>query len=110
MYVHANAKLGLAGRFALVRAVEEGMSLKAAAAAFSGQGAGQPLRVALPGRSAAHGCLPLRALSAARARGHGRPLATTPSLDAPRDQGRLRLRARDRRRPLATRLRRAARR
>jgi transposase InsO family protein len=35
MYLHANAKLGLAGRFALVTAVEEGMSLKAAAAAFS---------------------------------------------------------------------------
>ena len=35
MYLHANAKLGPAGRFALVRAVEEGMSLKAAAAAFS---------------------------------------------------------------------------
>src|SRR6266536_5908459 len=35
MYLHANAKLGLAGRFALVRAVEEGLSLKAAAAAFS---------------------------------------------------------------------------
>ena len=35
MYLHANAKLGLAGRLALVRAVEEGMSLKAAAAAFS---------------------------------------------------------------------------
>src|SRR6266542_2482753 len=35
MYVHANAKLGLAGRLALVRAVEEGLSLKAAAAAFS---------------------------------------------------------------------------
>jgi transposase InsO family protein len=35
MYSHANAKLGLAGRFALVRAIEEGMSLKAAAAAFS---------------------------------------------------------------------------
>jgi transposase InsO family protein len=34
MYLHANAKLGLAGRFALVRAIEEGMSLKAAAAAF----------------------------------------------------------------------------
>jgi hypothetical protein len=28
MYLHANAKLGLAGRFALVRAVEEGMSLR----------------------------------------------------------------------------------
>jgi len=35
MYLHANAKLGLAGRFALVRAVEDGLSLKAAAAAFS---------------------------------------------------------------------------
>jgi len=30
MYLHANAKLGLAGRLALVRAVEEGSSLKAA--------------------------------------------------------------------------------
>ena len=35
MYLHANAKLGLAGRLALVRAIEEGTSLKAAAAAFS---------------------------------------------------------------------------
>jgi transposase InsO family protein len=35
MYLHANAKLGLAGRLALVRAIEEGCSLKAAAAAFS---------------------------------------------------------------------------
>ena len=35
MYLHANAKLGLAGRRALVRAVEDGLSLKAAAAAFS---------------------------------------------------------------------------
>jgi transposase InsO family protein len=34
MYLHANAKLGLAGRLALVRAVEGGVSLKAAAAAF----------------------------------------------------------------------------
>ena len=33
--LHANAKLGLAGRLALVRAVEDGLSLKAAAAAFS---------------------------------------------------------------------------
>jgi transposase-like protein len=32
---HRNAKLGLAGRLALVRAIERGMSLKAAAAAFS---------------------------------------------------------------------------
>jgi transposase InsO family protein len=35
MYLHANAKLGLAGRFALVKAIEEGMTLKTAAAAFS---------------------------------------------------------------------------
>ena len=35
MYLHANAKLGLAGRLALVRAVEDGSSLRAAAAAFS---------------------------------------------------------------------------
>src|SRR5258708_24423439 len=35
MYLHANAKLGLAGRFALVRAIDQGMTLKAAAAAFS---------------------------------------------------------------------------
>jgi transposase len=34
MYLHANAKLGLAGRYALVRAIEGGLSLKAAAAAF----------------------------------------------------------------------------
>jgi len=35
MVLHRNAKLGLAGRYALVRAVEDGWSLKAAAAAFS---------------------------------------------------------------------------
>jgi len=35
MYLHANAKLGLAGRFALVKSIEDGLSLKAAAAAFS---------------------------------------------------------------------------
>jgi transposase len=35
MRFHRNAKLGLAGRFALVQAIEEGMSVKAAAAAFS---------------------------------------------------------------------------
>ncbi len=35
MYLHANAKLGLAGRLALVAAIEGGLSLKAAAAAFS---------------------------------------------------------------------------
>jgi len=35
MLLHANAKLGLAGRLAMVRAVEDGLSLKGAAAAFS---------------------------------------------------------------------------
>ena len=35
MYLHANAKLGLAGRHALVRAVEEGLSMRGAAAAFN---------------------------------------------------------------------------
>src|SRR5881409_2209620 len=35
MYLHANAKLGLAGRLALLRAIESGSTLKAAAAAFS---------------------------------------------------------------------------
>ena len=34
MVVHRNAKLGLAGRYALVQAVEEGLSLRAAAVAF----------------------------------------------------------------------------
>ena len=34
MLVHANAKLGLGGRLALVRRVEEGRSLRAAAHAF----------------------------------------------------------------------------
>ena len=35
MLVHANAKLGLAGRLALVRGIEEGRSLRAAAAVFN---------------------------------------------------------------------------
>jgi transposase len=35
MYLHANAKLGLAGRLALVRAITDGLSLRAAAAAFA---------------------------------------------------------------------------
>ena len=34
MLLHANAKLGLAGRLALVRAVEDGSSLREAAASF----------------------------------------------------------------------------
>ena len=35
MYLHANAKLGLAGRLSLVHAIEHGLSLKQAAGAFS---------------------------------------------------------------------------
>jgi transposase InsO family protein len=35
MYLHANAKLGLAGRLSLVRAIEDGLSLRQAAACFS---------------------------------------------------------------------------
>jgi transposase len=35
MYLHANAKLGLAGRLALVSAIDGGMTLKQAAACFS---------------------------------------------------------------------------
>jgi len=35
MELHRNAKLGLAGRYALVRAIEDGSTLKAVAAAFS---------------------------------------------------------------------------
>jgi len=35
MYLHANAKLGLAGRFALVSAIEGGASLRSVAAVFS---------------------------------------------------------------------------
>jgi transposase len=34
MYLHANAKLGLAARFALVQAVEGGCSIRAAARRF----------------------------------------------------------------------------
>jgi transposase-like protein len=35
MQLHANAKLGLSGRYALVLAIESGLSLEAAATAFS---------------------------------------------------------------------------
>src|SRR2546429_1952280 len=35
MYLHANAKLGLAGRLALVRAIEGGCSIRAAARCFN---------------------------------------------------------------------------
>jgi transposase InsO family protein len=35
MHLHANAKLGLGGRFALVKAIEDGLPLRQAAAAFN---------------------------------------------------------------------------
>ncbi len=35
MYLHANAKLGLAGRFALVQSIESGCSIRAAAVRFA---------------------------------------------------------------------------
>jgi hypothetical protein len=35
MFLHANAKLGLAGRFALVEAVEGGCSIRRVAARFN---------------------------------------------------------------------------
>ncbi len=35
MYLHANAKLGLAARFALVQAIEGGCSIRAAAERFN---------------------------------------------------------------------------
>ena len=79
------------------------------AAATTRKGAGPQIRVALPRRSAAHGHKPLRPLPAARPPGDRRPLATLAQLDEPRDTCRLRLRARDRRRPHPARLRRAPR-
>src|SRR6266508_3897287 len=170
MYLHANAKLGLAGRLALVAAVESALSLRAAATAFNvspatahrwwhrwldggrrpetlvdrrtdrrgcslpgcrsyrlcaldrlegaqaswdlaalaaGKGAGQSLRVALPRRSAAHGHQSLRAFPPPWPQADRRSLTSRRRLDAARNEGRLRLRARDPRRPLAVRLRRA---
>jgi hypothetical protein len=79
-----------------------GWALASAAAA---EAACQQLRVALPGRPAAHG--PLCPLRAAGARPHRRSFPALAQLDAAREALRLRLRARDRRRPLATCLRRA---
>jgi len=190
MSFHRNAKLGLAGRHALVCAIESGMTLKAAAAAFSvspatahrwwhrwreageearasraclfdrssrphrsprqlapelaeaicacrlqtgwgprlvagatgfchstvwkvlkrgrhlaaaeaSEGAGQQLRVALPGRSAAHGHERVRALPAP-----GPPRHLRSALSRAPPPRRRRHRARDRRRPLPTRVRR----
>ncbi len=45
MSSHRNAKLGLVGRHALVRAVEGGMSLKATSLACAGSSSGSPQRV-----------------------------------------------------------------
>ena len=73
------------------------------------QGSRQQLRVALPGRPAAHGHKPLRALPAARPPRYRRPL-TVAARPQQGDTGRLRLCPRDRRRPLPARLRRAPRR
>ena len=81
---------------------QAGRDLAAAAACA---GAGQPLRVALPRRPAAHGHQRVRPLRTARPPRHRRPLEPGPP--APR---RRRLRARDRRRPLPARLRRDPRR
>src|SRR5205814_938898 len=82
MSFYRNAKLGLAGRYALVSAIAGGMTLKAAR------------------RPAAHGRQRVRALRASRPPRHRRPLESGPP--APR---RRRLCARDRRRPLAARVR-----
>ena len=50
MSLHRNAKLGLAGRYALVCAIEGGMTLKAAAAAVQRvAGNGAPLVAPLAG-------------------------------------------------------------
>jgi transposase InsO family protein len=62
MVFHRNAKLGLAGRFALVRAVEDGCSLRAAAAAFGVSPAtacrwSRRWRAAGPGERASLACL-----------------------------------------------------
>jgi len=52
VYLHANAKLGLARRLALVRAIEEGRSLRAAAGCFRRvAGDGAPWVASLAGRT-----------------------------------------------------------
>ncbi len=51
MYLHANAKLGLAGRLALVRAIEDGLTLRRAATCFRRvAGDGASLVASLVGR------------------------------------------------------------
>ena len=75
-------------------------------AAACGEGAGEQVRVALPRRPAAHGHKPLRTFPAPRPRRDRRSFAALARLDAPRNEGRLRLHPRDRRRPLPDRVRR----
>jgi hypothetical protein len=73
MQLHANAKLGLSGRYALVCAIEGGLSLKAAAAAFSlSPATAHPLVAPLAGGRAPEG-------------GPGRPLEPAPPLPATAD-------------------------
>ena len=62
-----------------------------------GEGASQPLRVAVPGRSPAYGHQPLRAFPAAGPPGYRRSLTALTHVDAPGDEGWVRLRACDRR-------------
>ena len=88
MYLHANAKLGLAGRLALVRAIEDGLSFRAAAAAFSISPATAhrwwrrwtPVRVRRPGE-ACPVCLIARAVRVAH-RGNWRPSSPSGSVPA----------------------------
>jgi hypothetical protein len=74
MSFHRNAKLGLAGRYALVCAIEEGLTLKAAAAAFSVSPAQavRPVRHPLPERH--------RPIRPHTTRSASIPLATTVSI------------------------------
>src|SRR5215210_7026409 len=60
---------------------------RALARPASGEGAGEPIRMALPGRPAAHGYEPLRALLATRSPRHRRPLTEIPQMDETRGTG-----------------------
>lgn len=86
MVLHANAKLGLAGRLALVRAIEDGVSLKAAAAAFSVSPRGSGVR------TRGHG-MPVRMQGCCEIRGrahHGlNSVCDDPLLKAERGLGQL---------------------
>ncbi|HXL42740.1 MAG TPA: hypothetical protein VN960_01640 [Gaiellaceae bacterium] len=61
MTLHRNAKLGLAGRLALVRAIEGGMSIKAAAAASASRRDGH-IAGGIAGRRRASRPIPRRAI------------------------------------------------